>query len=160
MKIVCRKSNGALLPVDEEGIEALAKVRDGRDVMVEFKQARNPRFHRLYWALIAFIKLHAIDHATGDSLFETADVEMIHIALKLATGLVKTFVDNETGRAISVPLSINFESMDGARFAEFFDAAVLTITRRWLPPGTLADDVRRTLIELVDGPGAIGERVA
>lgn len=159
MKIVCRKRGSTLTAVDDEGREALAKVRDDRDVMVEFRQARNPRHHRLYFAMIKFIKEHAVT-PSGESLFENADVEMIHIALKLATGLVRTFVDCDTGKTVSVPMSIAFESMDGARWEQFFDAAVLTITRRWLPPGTLADDVRRHLIELVDGPGAVGERVA
>lgn len=159
-KIVCRKRGATLSAVDDEGRAALARVRDDRDVVVEFTQSRNPRHLRLYFAMVRFIKEHAVIRETGESLFESADTETVHIALKLATGLVRTFVDCDTGKAVSVPLSVAFEAMDQVRFAEFFDAAVSTITRRWLPPGTLADDVRRELIAIVDGPDAIGERIA
>lgn len=158
-KIVCRKNGRTLTPVDDEGRDALAKIRDGRDVMVEVRRARNPRHHRLYWALINFVKLHAIN-ADGESLFENADLEIIHTAVKIATGFVRTFVDTTTGKTAFVPLSIAFESLDQTQFEEFFNTATKIIASRWLPPGTTPEDVRRELIELVDGPHALGERVA
>ena len=99
MKAVMRKRGASLVIVDEEGLEALRAVPDGRDVMVEFKRSRNPRHHRLYWALIHFVSLHC-------PRFEGVPLDKIHVALKLATGFVDTFVDAETGHACFVPKSI------------------------------------------------------
>lgn len=149
MKIVCRKIGRSLVPVDDEALEALAKVREGRDVTVEFKQSRNPRHHRLFFALIQFIRMHSETMAS-------ASVEQIKTALKLATGHVETFVDCQTGKTVCVPKSIAFESMDQAEFSRFFDDAARVISARWMPAGTTPEDVRKELIEMVDGPYAVG----
>ena len=148
-KIICRKINGHLVPVDDEASDALAKVRDGRDVTVEFKMSRNPRHHRLFFALIQFVRIHSDTMAT-------ATVKQIKTALKLATGHVETFVDCQTGQSVMVPKSIAFESMDQTEFNKFFDDAVSVIATRWMPPGSTAEEVRMELLELVDGPHAVG----
>lgn len=153
MKIVCRYRNGALVPVDVDGMEALAKLRDGRDVMVEFKQARSPRHHRLFFALIRFAQMHC-------PIFEGRSTDEVLGAIKLATGHYDTYVDCETGKTLARERSIAFESMDQAEFAQFFENACNVMCKRWMPPGTTAEDVRRELIEMVDGPLALGERVA
>lgn len=158
-KAVFRKRGATLVPVDDEGRELLHKLKDDRDVMVEVRRARNPRHHRLYWALVNFVKLHAVN-SDGEALFENADLEIIHTAIKIATGFVRTFIDTTTGKTAFVPQSIAFESLDQTQFEEFFNAATTVIASRWLPAGTTPEDVRRELILLVDGPHAIGERVA
>lgn len=83
--------------------------------------------------------------------FAGKDKEIISIALKLATGLVRTFIDEETGKAIMVPLSISFASMDQTRFNQFFDAACFTMANRWFPPGTTSDSIRDELLRMCDG---------
>lgn len=158
-KIVCRKSGRFLIPVDDEGSEALKRIRDGKDVMVEFKQSRNPRFHRLYWAMVRFVRLHAVNDS-GESLFASADDEIVHTAIKIATGFVRTFVDTTTGKTAFVPKSINWEALDEGEFSKFFDNAVNVITNRWLPPGTHAAEVSDEIIRMVDGPNSVMERVA
>lgn len=149
MKIICRKVGRSLVPVDDEGFDALAKVRDGRDVTVEFKKARNPRHHRLFFALVNFAKLHS------ETMTE-ASTEQIKTALKLATGYVDTYVDRETGKCCYVPRSIAWESCDQLEFNKFFDAAVNVIVNRWMAPGTTSEEVRREIIEICDGPHAVG----
>lgn len=153
MKIVCRKSNGALLPVDEEGIEALAKVRDGRDVMVEVTQSRNPRHHRLFFALLRFAQMHC-------EIFEGRSIDQILKAIKLATGWYDTYIDSETGREMHYERSIAWEAMDQGAFSAFFENACNVMCRRWMPPGVTADDVRRELVLMVDGRHALPDRVA
>lgn len=152
MKIVCRKQAGKLVPVDDEGIEALAKVKDGRDVTVEFKTPRNPRHHRLFFALIQFVRMHS-------ERMSSATTDQIKTALKIATGLVDTFVDCQTGKSVMVPRSIAFDSMDQTEFNKFFDDAASVIATRWMPSGTTPEEVRRELIIMVDGRYAVG-RVA
>lgn len=151
-KIIMRKVGRTLAPVDDEGFEALAKVRDGRDVTIEFKASRNPRHHRLFFAICKFVQIHC-------ERMEGASIDHIKTALKLATGHVETFVDCQTGMTAYVPKSISFEAMCQTEFNQFFDAAVTVIVNRWMPPGTTPEEVRREIIEMCDGPYAIG-RVA
>jgi hypothetical protein len=160
--VIMRKSvlagRAALVPVDDQGMELMARLKDGRDVGVTVSQHRNPRHHRLFFAIIKFVKLHAVDRR-GNSLFETTDTETVTDAIKIATGHVKRFIDLETGQTSLRPSSIAWAKMDQTKFNKFFDNACNVICKRWMPPGTLPDDVRRELIEMVDGPHAVGERV-
>lgn len=153
MKIVCRKVGRSLVPVDDEGFDALAKVKDGRDVTVEFKQSRNPRHHRLMFQVFRFVQMHC-------DMMSDCSIERIKTAVKIATGYVETFVDCQTGLACYVPRSMAFESMDQTEFNEFFDAAIGEIVNRWMPPGSTSEEVRREIIEMTDGKHALGERVA
>lgn len=150
-KFVCRKSGRMLSPVDDEGLKALAKLPDGRDVMVEWKRSRNPRHHRLYWACVKFIS----EHCAG---FEATPLDQIHVLLKVATGLVDTVIDPSNGVAFFTPRSIAFEALDQDEFEVFFNDATAVIATRWMPAGTTPESVRRELVLLVDGPGAVGER--
>jgi hypothetical protein len=160
--VIMRKSvlagRAALVPVDDEGRALLERLKTNRDVGVTVIQHRNPRHHRLFFAIVKFVRLHAVD-AEGNSIFEHADKEMITTAIKLATGYVRSFVNLDTGNHIAIPKSISWASMGQTEFSEFFELAVNVICKRWMPPGTLPEDVRRELIEMVDGPHAVGERV-
>ena len=106
-----------------------------------------------------FVREHAID-GEGEHLFAHADQEAISTAIKIGCGLVRTFIDSETGRTIMVPKSISWAAMDQTEFAAFFQNVCDVICQRWMPEGTLAEDVRRELIEMVDGEHALPERVA
>ena len=143
-KVICRKVNGVLAPVDEEGFEIFAKLKDGRDVTVDVKQSRNPRHHRLAFAIFRFVQIHS-------PIMSDRSIEEIKTAVKIATGYVGTFVDCQTGQTCYVPKSIAFEAMDQTEFNRFFDDACRVVATRWLPAGTTADDVRRELIQMCDG---------
>jgi hypothetical protein len=148
--VIMRKRGNSLVPVDDQGLELLAKLKDGRDVGCTIVAHRNPRHHRLYFAMLKFLSEHT-------DTFAGRDPEIISTALKLATGLVRTYVNQDTGETIMVPKSISFAAMDQTRFNVFFDAACQTIAH-WMPPGSVPDDVRDELIRMVDGEHAIGER--
>jgi hypothetical protein len=150
-RIVCRKNGPILTPVDEEGFEVLAKLRDGRDVMVDVTAPRSIRHHRLFFALCKFCQMHC-------ELWSQSSVEEIKDALKLATGLVRRYVSTETAATYLVLRHMNFESMDQTAFNEFFTNAVEVICKRWMPPGTLPADVERELLLMVDGPHAVESR--
>lgn len=152
MKIICRKVGRSLVPVDDEGFDALAKVKEGRDVKVEFTMSRNLRHHRLAFAIFRFIQIHSPTMAD-------ASIEQIKTAVKIATGHVGTFVDCQTGQTFYVPKSIAWEAMDQGEFEKFFQDACNVICQRWMPAGSTPEDVWRELIEMVDGPHAVG-RVA
>lgn len=141
-----------LFPVDEDATELLAKIKLDRDVGCDVIQRRNPRHHRLFFAILKFLNTHA-------GRFENTPIEKIKDAVKLATGFADTFIDAETGKTFYVLRSISWASMDQAAFNTFFDEAVKVIAGRWMPDGTTAEDVRKELLAMVDGPLA-ARRVA
>jgi hypothetical protein len=154
-KRAARAGEIGLFAVDDDGADLLRKIKDNRDVGADVIQRRNPRHHRLYWACVKFTAMHA-------PRFEGVSLNKVHVALKLATGFVDTFVDAETGDTCYVPRSTSFAAMDQTEFNAFFDDACRVIACRWMPAGTTAEDVRAELIEMVDGPhaAALGSKIA
>lgn len=145
-----RAGEVGLFPVDSEGQELINKLRNDRDIGADIVQRRNPRHHRLFFALCQFVKEHSVT-------FEDAAIDEIKDAVKLACGLVTRYVDSDTAKTYFVLKSISFAAMDQTEFNVFFQTACDVIAKRWLPEGTLAEDVRRELILMVDGPYAIDD---
>lgn len=159
-KRAARAGEIGLFPVDEQGVEVVGKIREGRDVGADVIQRRNPRHHRLYFAILQFAKMHAVDE-NGNALFsQHTDPELISTAVKIGTGYVRTFIDHSTGKTVMVPKSIAWAAMDQTEFGPFFDRACEIIASRWMPLGTTTEDVRQELIRMVDGEHAIGERAS
>jgi hypothetical protein len=146
-----RAGEQGLFPVDDDGIRILRSVRLNRDIGCEIKPRRNPRHHRLFFAILKFVKEHC-------ARFESASLDQIKDAVKLACGLVDRFVDSETGKTYFVLKSISWAAMDQARFNAFFGDACHVIATRWMPAGTTAVSVRDELIAMVDGPYAVENR--
>jgi hypothetical protein len=142
-----------LFVVDEQGDEVLSKIKLGRDIGCEVIQRRNPKHHRLFFAILKFLQLHA-------ERFEETPIEKIKDAVKLATGLVDTFVDAETGKTYYVLRSIAWAAMEQTAFDAFFDSACKVIASRWMPAGTTAVSVREELLKMIEDPRWQGSRVA
>lgn len=145
-KIIVRAEIDRLVATDEQAREFIGKIKRGKEVMAEIRRARNVRHHRLFFAILKFI----VEHTEIDS------IESAKSALKVATGEVDPVIDAATGKTYFVLRSINWESKDQDEFAAFFDRAVDVITLRWMPPGTVSEDVRREIIALCDGPMMAG----
>jgi hypothetical protein len=122
-----------LFPVDEQGSDVLFKIKIGKDISADIKQRRNPKHHRLFFAILKFLRLHA-------PRFDSVPMDKIKDAVKLATGLADTFVDAETGEVYYVLRSISFASMDETEFTRFFDQACMVIANRWMPDRLLQRD--------------------
>lgn len=75
--ILMAKRQGGLHPVDQTGQDALARVKDGKILLVLARGTRNPKQHRLFWALMSFIHEHQDRYATRE---QVAD------AIKIAVG--------------------------------------------------------------------------
>lgn len=140
-KVVFRRRGATLIPVDGEGQELLHSIRDGRDVMLSVKIARNPRHHRLLFAMLNLV-------VQRTNKFDGTDEALI--ALKIACGLVDPYIDAESGKTFFVPRSIAFESMAQDEFSAFFDRAVHVATTRWFPPGTKQAEVRAEIEAMCD----------
>lgn len=142
-----------LFPVDEESANLIGGIKLGRDVGVDVIQRRNPRHHRLFFAILKFVREHS-------TVMAEVPVEKLKTAIKLATGLVDTFVDIASGKTVCVPRSIAWAAMDQGEFNTFFNDACTVIASRWMPEGTTAESVRDELLLMVDGPHALQERRA
>jgi hypothetical protein len=157
VEVILRKTNIAgrpcLVGIDDEGSDLLHRLKDGRDVGCEVIQRRNPRHHRLYWAMVKFISMHC-------PMFAGIPLDKIHTAIKLATGRADVFVDSTNGKVYYVPQSTSFAAMSQIEFNRFFDDAVRIIADRWMPAGTTPEDVRRELLLMVDGPHALEAHTA
>lgn len=127
------RRDNSLVPMSEEAEAMLRAVKNGNEIMVSMKPARNIRHHKLLFAMLNLIVQH-----TGQ--FSSTDDALV--ALKIACGLVDPFIDAQSGKTFFVPRSISFSAMPQNDFSAFFDRAVYVVTTRWFPPGTQEADVR------------------
>jgi hypothetical protein len=151
-KVVMRRAGRALVPAEDEAAEMIAKMPEGKDVVVEVRQARNPKQHRLYWALMGLL---------ADNVEWIPHKDAASTLVKIATHEVDMIIDGRTGEITYVPRSINWESMDGARFGRFLDRVLYVICSRWLV-GNDVEELRQRVYEMIDGPAAasLGRREA
>jgi hypothetical protein len=132
MRTVWRKQGGALLPTDDEALGVLTAHKEGAEVMVEVKGARNPRQHRLFFALCNVV-------AENDEHYTTTDTAKEGILRALQH--VHTFTDRN-GHLHITTKSIAFESMTQAEFDKLFkDAVNLVCTWVGTKPKELQDHV-------------------
>lgn len=135
-----------LIPADEKAEEELRKLKPGQQVLVEFKRARNPRQHRLYWALVGVVYEHQSRHATQEDVSD---------ALKVAVGHYEE-VGARGDKVIVRPKSISFANMPQDQFEQFFSKVVELVVAKIIP-GTSDAELRAHLEEMV---GAGEERAA
>ncbi|WP_341893789.1 hypothetical protein [Ferrovibrio terrae] len=125
VSLICSKHLSGLRPVDQAGLDAIARLGMGEMVMVEIKRPRNIKHHRLYWALVGLV-WENLDHErypTPDSL---------HAAFKVCLG-IRTEITMPGGTIAYIPGSISFEKMDQAEFSAFYDRVCDLIAKHFLP---------------------------
>lgn len=137
MRVLARRTLSGLVPADREAEEEFRRVPLGKPVYIELKAARNPRQHRMLFAL-----LHLMVNANA---FPTTEAALV--AIKIATGRVKEVRVSGTEVAL-VPDSISFANMPQNDFAPWFDAALKVVSERWLP-GVSDADLRREIEEML-----------
>jgi Protein of unknown function (DUF1367) len=146
------KKNGSLFPVDDDGRALLDSLSSTKEVVADVKQARNPRFHRLFFGVLKLLV---------DNSEQFDNVEQALTAVKIAIGEVDPVVDSKTGKTFWTLRSISFESCDNVRFTRLFERALHTICDRWLV-GTDREELRQQVYALVDGDAraSLGRRAA
>lgn len=142
-KAVFIKRDGVLRPVDDAGLDILCALKEGRQVMVHIHAARNPRHHRLLFALIGMAIAGGAWEGDEDSLLDY---------IKYGVGHTRTSID-PAGKVHIVPKSIAYESMPQDAFRKFFDRAVWLVCHRLLANDNW-EPVRDEIIAAVDGPYA------
>ncbi|MCB7127924.1 MAG: DUF1367 family protein [Candidatus Brocadiales bacterium] len=138
MKLLFKKTLGALRPAALDAEEAMHKIANGSLVMVEIKRGRNLAHHRLFFAL-----LHLVH--TNQDRYDT--FEGFRTAFLIGLGWCDTVVCKD-GKVGYMARSISFANMDQATFDRLFNDAVNLVCQRWLP--TVKDEeLRREIEEMV-----------
>ena len=128
MKIYCRVTQQGLLPLYGSDYDEHKRLKEGDEVLVEIKRARNVKFHKKYWALLRL----TIDNMPEEVL----DNYHIHTAEDL-NRIVKYFL----GYADLVQVgelqylqerSIAFDKMSESDFETFYKRAVQLIVADFL----------------------------
>lgn len=137
------KRQGKLVPADIMADEFLAEIPEGREVLVTVRRPRNPRHHRLLFALLRKVVENTDDYASEAELLDD---------LKLATGHAEKRVNLLTGEPYAVARSISYASMDQTAFAHWYKRAILVLATRVLR--CAPEDLEREVLEMADGrPG-------
>lgn len=125
---------GGLAPVDDASREAIGTYGAGEVVRVTLRKERNPRHHRLFFALLGLV------YANQDKYLS---IEALRFAVTIQAGYVDEIrlVGDTT---ILKPKSLSFGSMDQGEFKLFFDAALKAIPE--LLPQFQGVDLERELI--------------
>jgi hypothetical protein len=152
--VFIRRGDG-MFPVDDDGRDMVRACAEGRQVMGEFRGARNPRHHRMFFALLKMLVEN-----TEPSLF-AGDTELARKAILTDCRECDLWVHPKTGEVRVEVRSMAFEKMDQARFTRLFNRALYVICSDYLG-GADMEDVREQIYEIVDGPerASIGRRVA
>lgn len=131
--LVC-KHLGRLQPLDDIGAQYLSKIKPNETFLVEIKRARNPRQHRLYWALCNLV-------ADNSEAYDTAD--QVSFVFKIATGHTMPTVGHD-GRTYWQPRSIAFHAMPQEEFRKFLDRCIDVVVTKLLPKVT-SEELRAEL---------------
>lgn len=132
-----------LEPDTDAAREALAKVRIGDTVEVDFRKPRSLAHHRWFWKMIDLVFQNQSYFATREALL---------LALKVRLGYAEAYRLKD-GTVIHDPKSISFAKMNQIEFAQFADAAVAFICSEVIP-GLEETALKRELAEMV-GLGAM-----
>lgn len=150
--VFARRGHG-FVPVDQDGEDMLAAVKDGKQVMGTFKAARNPRHHRMFFALLRVL----VDNA---DLF-AGDTELARRTILTDCRECDVWFHPKTGEVRVEVRSIAYERMDQVRFSRLFERALYVICNDYLA-GADADGIRQQVFDIVDGPerSSLGRRAA
>lgn len=135
------KRQGKLVAADIMADELLSGIPEGREVLVSIRRPRNPKHHRLLFALLRKVRDNSEQWDSDQALLDD---------LKLATGLFETRVNLVTKKAYAVPGSISFASMSQDAFRVWFDQVLVVLATNVL--GCTTDELRAEIEAIVE-PG-------
>lgn len=141
-RVVETSKGRALVPDDRKSADLLSQVKIGRPVMVKTKTARNPKQHRLLWALASKI---------AENVERFQDAEHVVHELKIQTGHVERRQINVPGIGLVFqewPKSIAYESMPQEEFAVWFKR-VLDYVAKSIWPGLSTHEIRNEIAEML-----------
>jgi hypothetical protein len=121
MKIALIRTLSGLKPAYDSDNESLKKIKLNQIYEFEFKQPRNYKHHRKFFALINLAFQNQDVYSNIDDLRED---------LTVSSGYYRMIQDRQ-GNEIKKPLSISFASMDQSEFNELY-SKVCRVIIEWL----------------------------
>lgn len=112
------KRGAGLFPSDVFAEEFVGGLKDGREILLSARRARNPAHHR---------KLFALLRKVTDNSERWANEAVLLEDLKLATGLFTTRVNEFNGMPYPVPASISFAAMPQDEFSRWYERAIVVL---------------------------------
>lgn len=116
---IVKSATGFLLPADAKAEEVVNKWKSGAQYSLTYAPARNPKFHRLVFAVATSV----VTNAPEGSYWNGKDALHLIRAVEISVGLVDEIVGFD-GEVHMMPKSIAFENMDEAEFKKVFDRLV------------------------------------
>lgn len=131
----------SLVAVDEMAADALTHIPADQIVMVTAKARRNPKQHRLAWALAQKL---------ADACDWLHDAEDAMDWMKVRCRHVKMIQRPGSDEVVFVPKSIAFASLDQARFARLLKRMIFIICSEVLP-GVKERTLHDEILKMVEG---------
>lgn len=117
MQLLLLNTPQGLQPCYDEDYDEKRKLRIGQIYEAEIWVPRNPKFHRLYFALINC----AWEYLPEETAKGFRTKENFRKYLEVAAGFCEPFYSPETNQWMEVPKSIAYDKMDNAEFQELYD---------------------------------------
>lgn len=123
------KTATSLQPVTAADADALAKIKTGEVVLVEFRKPRNVAFHRRYFSLLNFAFEHWEPEAMkfkGREVGKNLDVFRGWVTAQ--AGFYDLAITPD-GKVKASPMSISFAKMDEAEFEDLYSKTIDVILK-------------------------------
>lgn len=118
MKLHLLNTPSGLKPCYDNDFDEKKKLKIGEAYIADIKLVRNPKFHRLFYALVNLSWEYLSErHQRG---FKD-NVELWRKYLISAAGYVDVFYSPQLKQYVEYPKSISFEKMDEAEFKDLYD---------------------------------------
>lgn len=134
-----KAANGVLLPVTDDDAAYLKRLRAGQVIRGDFRQMRNPKFHRKFFALLQ-IGFDAWEPPEQEykGLPVQKNFERFRKDCVIAAGFYEP-VANLRGEVRAEAKSISFGSMDDVEFERVYSAVANVLLQRVLTNYNRAD---------------------
>jgi hypothetical protein len=138
MKIRVVNTPTGFVPETDADYELKKKLKRGAVYEAVFREVRNPKFHRLFFALLNTSWEYLTEEQQA---FFKNNVDKFRETLLIATGYTETFYDIRRQAWLEKPRSIAFDKMSEADFSDFYERAKDVIFNYFIP------DVKRDEFE-------------
>ena len=135
MDVVLCKRISSLIPIDDEGKEALDSIGQGEMVKVKITKSRNLRHHKKFFSML---------HLVLDNQEKYPTLRHLLTAVKIEAGWYEDAPIEVSGKLVYLPSSISFAKMDQLEFDMFYNDAIAACCR--LLPHLQAEDIRNEVI--------------
>lgn len=141
MKIRVVNTPTGFVPETDADYEAKKKLKRGAVYEAVFREVRNPKFHRLFFALLNCSWEYLTEEQRN---FFKDNIDKFRETLLIATGYTETFYDIKRNTWLEKPRSMAFDKMSEADFSDFYERAKDVIFNYFVKP-ELRDEFEQQL---------------